>query len=73
MFSHIAHAKQVLGVDKVLLWSIDSDVGVMCPRFWLLLDIKEVHFKTGVGKAKRYIPVHEVVKFSAGIQASFCH
>ena len=23
MFLHIAHAKQVLGVDRVLLWSID--------------------------------------------------
>ena len=27
LFLHIAHAKQVLGVDRVLLWSIDSDVG----------------------------------------------
>ena len=53
MFLHIAHTKQVLGVDRVLLWSIDSDVGAMCPRFCLLLDIKEFYFKTGVGKAKR--------------------
>ena len=53
MFLHIAHTKQVLGVDRVLLWSIDSNVGAMCPRFCLLLDIKEFYFKTGVGKAKR--------------------
>ena len=46
----------------MLLWSIDSDVGAMCPRFCLLLDIKEFYFETGVGKAKRYIPKHEVVE-----------
>ena len=28
----------------------------------MLLDIKESYFITGVGKAKRYIPVHEVVE-----------
>ena len=35
----------------------------MCARFCLLLDIKEYYFKTGVGKAKRYIPMHEVAEF----------
>ena len=34
----------------------------MYPRFCLLLDIKEFYFKTGVGKAKRYISIHEVVE-----------
>ena len=62
MFLHISHVKQVSEVDRVLLWSIDSDIGAMCPRFCLLLDIKEFYFKTGVGKAERYIPIHEVVK-----------
>ena len=59
MFLDIAHAKQVLGVDRVLLWSYVSKILLDIKK---LLDIKEFYFETGVGKAKRYISMHEVVE-----------
>ena len=31
LFLHIAHAKETLGIDRVILWSLDLDVAWMCP------------------------------------------
>ncbi len=62
MFLHINHAVEVLDIKRFVLWSIDSDVAAMCPRFCKELAIEELHFKTGVGHRKRYIPMHTVAE-----------
>lgn len=64
MFLHIAYARNILGVHWIILWSVDSDVASMCPRYCLIfgVGVKEFHFKTGVGPKKRFILMHSVVK-----------
>ena len=46
--------------EELLLWSIDTDVAAICPRAILLLDIRELYFKTDVKNKKRFIPMHAV-------------
>ena len=61
MFLNIAFAKQELGVKRVILWSLDSDVAAMCPLYFITLGLEEFYFKTGKEHKKRYIPIHSVV------------
>ena len=60
MFAHVSHAMELYSAGRVIIWSIDTDVAAICPRAMLLLDINELHFKTGVKNKKRFIPMHAV-------------
>ena len=61
MFAHVSHTMELYSPGRVLIWSIDTDVAVICPRAMLLLDNKDIYFKTGVKKQKkRFIPMHAV-------------
>jgi len=60
MFVHIAHTTQANNVKRVLLWSIDTDVATMCPKYCLSCGIEEFYFKTGTGNKKRFILMHLV-------------
>ena len=63
IFLHLHHTVMNYGVGHViLLWSCDSDVAAMCPRYVHYLGIRELFFKTGTGKKKRYVPMHIVAK-----------
>ena len=44
------------------MWSCDSDVAAMCPRYVHFFGMRELYFKTGTGKKKRYIPMHIVAE-----------
>ena len=54
MFAHVSHAMELYSPGRVIIWSIDMDVAAICPRAMLLLDIKEVSFKTGVRKQETF-------------------
>ena len=45
MFVHIAHTTQANNVKRVSLWSIDTDVAAMCPKYCLSCGIEEFYFK----------------------------
>ena len=60
MFLHIAHGVETLHVKWVILWSIDSDVAALCPRYCIQLGLQELYFKTGKAESKHYIPMHTV-------------
>ncbi len=60
MFIHIAHGRYKLGVNRVVLWCLDTDVAAMCPRYCRLLGLRELYLKTGVRQKKRFIPMHDV-------------
>ena len=60
MFAHVSHAMELYSPGRVIIWSIDMHVAAICPRAMLLLDIKELYFKTGVKNKKRFIPMHAV-------------
>lgn len=62
MFLHISYAQNMLKPVRTILWSIDSDVEAMCPRYCILLGINELYFTTGVKQKKRFIPIHKVVE-----------
>ena len=61
IFLNLAYGKEHLDSDRVIIWSIDTDVAALCPRYCLRLGYSEMYFKTGVKQHKRYIPVHEVI------------
>ena len=54
MFAHVSHAMELYSPGRVIIWSIDTDVSVICPRAMLLLDIKELYFRTGVKKQETF-------------------
>ena len=60
MFAHVSHAMELYSPGGVTIWSINTDVAAICPRSMLLLDIKELYFKTGVKSKKRFIHMHAV-------------
>ena len=60
MFSHIAYAMETYVPERIIVWSIDTDVAAICPRVILLLNIGELFFKTGVKNKKRFIPMHKI-------------
>lgn len=57
MFLHVPHAKQTLGVNKMLMWSLNSDAASMNSS---ILGVDECYFKDGDGQKKRFIPMHRV-------------
>ena len=54
MFAHVSHAMELYSPGRVIIWSTDTDVAAICPRAMLLLDIKDIYFKTGVKKQKTF-------------------
>ena len=60
MFAHVHIAMDLYSPGRAIICSIDTDVAAICPRAMLLLDIKELYFKTGVKNKKCFIPVHAV-------------
>ena len=60
MFAQVSSAIELYSPGGVIIWSIDTDVTAICPRAMLLLDIKELYFKTGVKSKKCFIPMHAV-------------
>ena len=72
MFLHIAHAKQTLAIDRVVLWSLDADVACMCPRYCSMTGIKELYLKTGTGHKKSFVPMHTITA-ELGEDMAFTH
>jgi hypothetical protein len=60
MFLHVAYGIEYLHPDRVVVWSIGTDVAALCPRYCVILGIEDMYFKTGMGNQKRYIPMHLV-------------
>ena len=59
MFSHTVYAMETYVPERIIVWSIDTDVAAICPRVTLLLNIGKLFFKTGVNNKKRFIPMHK--------------
>ena len=57
MFVHV----DVYGSNKVILWSIDTDVALICPKVGFEMKINSFFLKTGVGKQGQYIAIHDTV------------
>ena len=54
IFLHLHHTVMNYGVGHViLLWSCDSDVAAMCPRYVHFLGIRELFFKTDTRKKNK--------------------
>ena len=62
MFLHINFARQTLGVQRILLWSNDTDVAMMYLRYCWLLDIEELYLKVGTSKKRWFIAMHVVAQ-----------
>ena len=62
MFVHISHAKHKYGIDRTIIWSLDTDVAVLSVHYWHALETKELFFKTGFKQKRRYIPVHLIAQ-----------
>ncbi len=58
MFLHIGHAVRTLDVKRVVIWSMDSDLAAMCPRYCSMFGVNEMYFKTGTRQKNRYVPLH---------------
>ena len=59
VYCHFALTENML--QRIIICSPDTDVAVICCyQFVTSLSVEQLWFKTGVGKALRYIPVHEV-------------
>ena len=58
MFVHIHHAMETFSPERVVLWSIDTDVAIICPYHVFKCNIAKLFFKTGVSQRQRFIPVH---------------
>ena len=63
---------ELYSLGRVIIWSIDTDVASICPRTMLLVDIKELYFKTGVKNKKHFIPMH-AVSLEIGYSISLVH
>ena len=56
MFGHVEHAKQADSASRIIIWSIDTDVAVICPRIVKALNIEELYFLTGTKQRKWTFP-----------------
>ena len=45
----------------MIIWSIDADVAIICPRTVKELNIQQLFFMTGTQQRKRYIPMHAIL------------
>ena len=61
MFVHIKHAKVVDNANRVIIWSIDTDVGIICPRTVKELNTQQLFFMTGTKQRKRFIPMYAIL------------
>ena len=62
MFLVVAYLVETVGVNRVILWSIDSDVASLCSLHCCSLGIGEFYLKADVGHKKRVISMHKVVE-----------
>ena len=62
MFVHIHHAIETFSPERVVLWSIDTDVAIICPHHVFRCKIAELFFKTGVSQRQGFIPMHSVAR-----------
>ena len=46
IFVHLHHMVTNFGIGHVVVWSFDSDVAAMCPRYVHFLGIRELFFKS---------------------------
>jgi hypothetical protein len=46
--------------DRVVIWSIDTDVAALCLRYCMLLGIEDMYFQTGMENRRRCLPMHLV-------------
>ncbi len=75
MFVHIKHAAN-RGHRKVTLRTVDTDVVVLSLSFFSELGVEELWIEFGVGKLRRWLPIHEyVTKLGADIYRGlpFCY
>ena len=61
IFVHVKHAKVVDNAKRVIIWSPDIDVAIICPRTVKELNIQQLFFMTGTKQRKRLIPMHAIL------------
>ena len=61
MFVHVKHAKVVDNAKRVIIWSIDTNVAIICPRTAKELNIQQLFFMTGTQQRKRFISMHVIL------------
>ena len=61
IFVHVKHAKVVDNAKRVIIWSIDTDVAIICPRTVKELNIQQLFFMTGTKQRKRFIPMYGIL------------
>ena len=59
MFLHITCATETLGVERITLWSLDSDVAIMCPQYCFITGGKQL-FLQNSGHKKRFVPMDAI-------------
>ena len=67
MFVHCEYfANQTLDTNtaskRIIIFSPDTDVAVLCWHHFIHLPVKELWFHTGTGRNRRFIPVHDAVE-----------
>ena len=61
MFVYCSFALNEYALQRIIICSPDTDVAVICCyQYFVNLSVEQLWFKTGVGKALRYVPMHEV-------------
>ena len=60
MFVHLKYAYNLNTVERYIIWSPDTDVGVLGVHFAEKFGLKEVYLRTGIKRKKRFIPIHKI-------------
>ena len=60
IFFHVAKAVEAYSLQRIIIWSIGTDVAAICQRTVFLNGLQELFFKTGVKDKKQYILMHQV-------------
>ena len=62
MFVYCKMIKDLHNIERIVVHSPDTDIVVICCYHQLVaLSLRKLWFKTGSGKYKRFIPIHDVV------------
>ena len=62
MFVYCKTIKDLHNIERIVVYSPDTDFAVICCYHQLVkLSLRKLWFKTGAGKYKRFIPIHNVV------------
>ena len=62
MFVYCKMIKDLHNIERIVAHSPDTDFTVICCYHQLVkLSLRELWFKTGAGKYKSFIPIHDVV------------